>query len=184
MSPGVSQSSTTSTPPTSSTSGTGAPPSRPCAWSCPTSTPLTRPNSSGKPRSPMSTASRSCPEPAPCARPSARPLHHRHFRRTPPRHHPPARRRLPIHPAMITASDITRGKPDPQPYLAGATVIALPSTYAQDELSGAETPSSRPEPPFRRRSGKPAVSSFVILSRRTRRTARVRSRRTCCCLSS
>ncbi len=64
---------------------------------------------------------------------------------------------------MITASDITRGKPDPQPYLAGAaalgfdprtclvfedapsgiraaqaagaTVIALPTTYPQDELS-------------------------------------------------
>ena len=96
-------------------------------------------------------------------------------------HHPPARRRLPIHPAMITASDITRGKPDPQPYLAGATVIALPSTYAQDELSGAETPSSRPEPPFRRRSGE--TCSFFVChpERRTRRTARVRSRRTCCC---
>jgi sugar-phosphatase len=66
---------------------------------------------------------------------------------------------------MITASDITRGKPDPQPYLAGAaalgfdprtclvfedapsgiraaqaagaTVIALPTTYPQHELSHA-----------------------------------------------
>ncbi len=72
---------------------------------------------------------------------------------------------LPIPPTMITASDITRGKPDPQPYLAGAaalgfdprtclvfedspsgiraaqaagaTVIALPTTYPQDELSNA-----------------------------------------------
>ena len=72
---------------------------------------------------------------------------------------------LPIPPTMITASDITRGKPDPQPYLAGAaalgfdprtclvfedapsgiraahaagaTVIALPTTYPQHELSNA-----------------------------------------------
>jgi sugar-phosphatase len=73
---------------------------------------------------------------------------------------------LPIPPTMITASDITRGKPDPQPYLAGAaalgfdprtclvfedapsgiraahaagaTVIALPTTYPQNELSTAD----------------------------------------------
>src|SRR5450755_496371 len=72
---------------------------------------------------------------------------------------------LPIPPTMITASDITRGKPDPQPYLAGApalgfdpctclvfedapsgiraaqaagaTVIGIPTTYPQDELSNA-----------------------------------------------
>jgi mannitol-1-/sugar-/sorbitol-6-phosphatase len=67
---------------------------------------------------------------------------------------------------MITASDITRGKPDPQPYLAGAAalgfdastclvfedapsgilaaqaagakVIGIPTTYPQDELSAAD----------------------------------------------
>ena len=73
---------------------------------------------------------------------------------------------LAIPPTMITANDITRGKPDPQPYLAGAaalgfdprtclvfedapsgilagraagaTVIALPTTYPQEELSSAD----------------------------------------------
>ncbi len=73
---------------------------------------------------------------------------------------------LPIPPTMITASDITRGKPDPQPYLAGANalgfdprtclvfedapsgilsaqaagarVIGIPTTYPQDELSTAD----------------------------------------------
>lgn len=73
---------------------------------------------------------------------------------------------LPIPPTMVTASDITRGKPDPQPYLAGAAalgfepqtclvfedapsgiraaraagakVIGIPTTYAREELSEAD----------------------------------------------
>jgi HAD superfamily hydrolase (TIGR01509 family) len=65
---------------------------------------------------------------------------------------------LPIPPTMLTASDITRGKPDPQlgfdprtclvfedapsgiraAQAAGATVIALPTAYPQDELSAAD----------------------------------------------
>jgi mannitol-1-/sugar-/sorbitol-6-phosphatase len=73
---------------------------------------------------------------------------------------------LPVPPMMVTASDITRGKPDPQPYLtgaaalgfdprtclvfedapsgilaakaAGAGVIGIPTTYPQEELSGAD----------------------------------------------
>ena len=73
---------------------------------------------------------------------------------------------LPIPPTMVTASDITRGKPDPQAYLAGAAalgfdphtclvfedapsgiaaaraagakVVGIPTTYPQDELSAAD----------------------------------------------
>lgn len=73
---------------------------------------------------------------------------------------------LPIPPTMITASDITRGKPDPQPYLkgaaalgfapqaclvfedapsgiraakaAGACVIGMPTTYPREELAEAD----------------------------------------------
>jgi len=32
---------------------------------------------------------------------------------------------LPIPPTMVTASDVTRGKPDPEPYLKGAASLAL-----------------------------------------------------------
>jgi sugar-phosphatase len=32
---------------------------------------------------------------------------------------------LPIPPTIITAGDITRGKPDPQPYLAGALALGV-----------------------------------------------------------
>jgi len=73
---------------------------------------------------------------------------------------------LAIPPTMITANDITHGKPDPQPYLAGAaalgfdprtclvfedapsgiraahaagaTVIALPTTYPREELAASD----------------------------------------------
>lgn len=73
---------------------------------------------------------------------------------------------LPIPPTMVTASDIIRGKPDPQAYLAGAAalgfdphtclvfedapsgitaaraagakVIGIPTTYPQNELSAAD----------------------------------------------
>lgn len=73
---------------------------------------------------------------------------------------------VPIPPTMITASDITRGKPDPQPYLrgaaalgfdptaclvfedapsgiraaraAGASVIGIPTTYPREELAEAD----------------------------------------------
>lgn len=73
---------------------------------------------------------------------------------------------LPIPPTMVTASDISRGKPDPEPYLkgaaalhvpakecvviedapsgvragqaAGARVIAIPTTYAREEIAGAD----------------------------------------------
>ena len=33
---------------------------------------------------------------------------------------------LPIPPHMVTASDITRGKPDPEPYLKGAAALSMP----------------------------------------------------------
>lgn len=73
---------------------------------------------------------------------------------------------LPLPPEMITASEITHGKPDPEPYLkgaaalgypaaecvviedspagihsghaAGARVIAVPTTYARSEIAGAD----------------------------------------------
>ena len=73
---------------------------------------------------------------------------------------------LPVPPAMITASDIKKGKPDPEPYLKGAAaldvdarecvvvedapsgvqagkaagmrVIAIPTTYPVAQLSGAD----------------------------------------------
>ena len=73
---------------------------------------------------------------------------------------------LPLPPAMVTADDITRGKPDPEPYrkgasalgfpankcvvvedapagirsahAAGARVIAIPTTYSRAEISGAD----------------------------------------------
>jgi len=34
---------------------------------------------------------------------------------------------LPVPPSMITASDVTRGKPDPEPYLKGAARLGLPA---------------------------------------------------------
>ncbi len=34
---------------------------------------------------------------------------------------------LPIPPTMVTASDITRGKPDPEPYLKGAAALNVPA---------------------------------------------------------
>jgi len=33
---------------------------------------------------------------------------------------------LPVPPTMVTASDITRGKPDPEPYLKGAAALRMP----------------------------------------------------------
>lgn len=78
---------------------------------------------------------------------------------------------LPVPPTMITADDITNGKPDPEPYLAGASAlgcdpkrclvfedapsgiraakaagmaaIGVPTTYRAEELAGADviTPS-------------------------------------------
>lgn len=73
---------------------------------------------------------------------------------------------LPVPPTMVTASDITRGKPDPEPYLkgaaalgfdpqsclvfedapsgitaaraAGTSVIGIPTTYPIEELSKAD----------------------------------------------
>ena len=72
---------------------------------------------------------------------------------------------LPVPPNMVTADDVSRGKPDPEPYLkgaailgvnanqcvvfedapsgirsalaAGATAIAIPTTYRPDELTAA-----------------------------------------------
>jgi mannitol-1-/sugar-/sorbitol-6-phosphatase len=73
---------------------------------------------------------------------------------------------LPVPPTMVTASDIMRGKPDPEPYLkgasalgfdprscvvfedapsgilaakaAGAIAIGIPTTYPREELSEAD----------------------------------------------
>lgn len=73
---------------------------------------------------------------------------------------------LPVPPEMVTASDITKGKPDPEPYLKGAAalgfgarecvviedapsgvqagraagmrVIAVPTTYPVEQISGAD----------------------------------------------
>jgi sugar-phosphatase len=78
---------------------------------------------------------------------------------------------LPIPRAMVTASDIERGKPDPEPYrkgamalgfpprecvviedapagiasghAAGARVIAVPTTYSREEISEADYVASR-----------------------------------------
>jgi len=36
--------------------------------------------------------------------------------------------RLPVPPTMVTASDVSRGKPDPEPYLKGAASLGLPAT--------------------------------------------------------